>query len=98
MISINIKDNKNMKTQSKKDKFANLTTIDLIKRRKDSYAIGGLLYGVLFLLFILITSQLINKEVTPFLGLPFALLPILIINHIRLNSINKELKSRGSNL
>ncbi len=87
-----------MKTQSKKDELANLTTGDLIKRKKDAYAIAGLLLGVLFLLFLFITSQLMNKVQTPILVVPIILLPILIINHIRLISINKELKSRKSNV
>lgn len=83
-----------MKIQSPKDNLSKLTTEELInKKRSTSFAIG-LLAGVLIGLFTIIMFQTTNKGATPFLAVPFALLPPLIIIYGQAKSINKELKNR----
>lgn len=84
-----------MKIQFKKDNFSDLTTEDLIKKKKSASFATGLLAGVLIFLFVTTIFQTINKGVTPLLAIPFALLPLLIMSYNQVSSMNKELKSRN---
>ena len=77
-----------------KENFSELSTEDLIKKKKTMSFATGLLIGVLTVLFIINILQTINKGFTPQLIVPFALLPILIMSYRQVRSINKELKSR----
>ena len=86
-----------MKIQSNKDNFSDLTTEDLIKKKKSTSFATGLFTGVLVALFIVTILQTINKGVTALLAIPFALLPLLIQSYRQVKSINKELKSRNIN-
>ena len=87
-----------MKRQFKKDNFSDLTTEDLIKKKKSTSFATGLLAGTLIGLFGITLFQTINKGFTPLLILPFGFLPILIIMYSQIKSINKELESRKSNI
>jgi len=87
-----------MERQFKKDSFSDMTTEDLIKKKKSTSFATGLLAGVLIGLFGITLFQTINKGFTPLLILPFGFLPILIIIYGQVRSINKELKNRKSNL
>ncbi len=86
-----------MKMELKKDNFSDMTTVDLIKKKKSTSFATGLLAGVLIFLFMITIFQAINKGVTPLLAAPFALLPVLIMSYGQVRSINKELKNRKSN-
>jgi uncharacterized membrane protein len=86
-----------MKTKLKKDNFRDMTTEDLIKKKKTTSFATGLLTGVLIFLFITTISQAINKGFTPLLVIPFALLPVMIMIYGQVRSINRELKNRKSN-
>lgn len=86
-----------MKMDLKKDNFSDMTTENLIKKKKSTSFATGLLAGVLIFLFVTTISQTINKGFTPLLVVPFASLPVLIIIYGQVRSINKELKSRRSN-
>ena len=96
MFALSINTNK-MKAHLKNDNFVDMTTEDLIKKKKSASFAAGLLTGALSALFIITTFQAINKGFTPLLFIPFASLPILIIIYNQVRSINKELKSRQSN-
>ncbi len=87
-----------MKTQLKKDNFSDLTTEDLIKKKKSTSFATGLLAGALIGLFVFAGFQAINKGITPLLAIPFALIPILVMSYSQVSSMNKELKNRQSNL
>ena len=79
-----------------KENFSELSTEDLIKKKKAMTFAMGLLIGALTLLFIITVYQTINKRGTALLAVPFALLPILIMCYGQVNSMSKELKSRES--
>ncbi len=87
-----------MKMELKKANFSDMTTEDLIKKKKSVSFVTGVLAGALIGLFIITVFQTINKGVTPFLAIPFGLLPLLIMMYGQIRSMNKELKSRKSNL
>lgn len=84
--------------QSPKDNFSDMTVEDLIKKKKSTSFATDLLAGSLIGLFGITIFQTINKGITPFLAVPFALLPLLIIMYGQVRSINKELKNRNKNL
>jgi hypothetical protein len=77
-----------------KENFSELSTEDLIKKKKTITLSTGVLAGALIGLFIITIFQTINDGVTPFLAVPFAFVPILIICYKQVSAINKELKSR----
>ena len=81
-----------------KENFSELSTEDLIKKKKTMTNTMGLLAGSLIVLFIITIFQTINKQFTPLLAVPFALLPVLIMCYSQVNAMNKDLKSRESNL
>lgn len=80
-----------------KENFSELSTEDLIKKKKTMSFATGLLIGALTALFVVTILQSIDKGVTPLLAVPFALLPVLIMSYSQVNAMNKELKSRKSN-
>ncbi len=86
-----------MKMEFKKDSFSEMTTEDLIKKKKSTSFVTGLLAGALIGLLMIVIFQTINKGFTPLLAVPFALLPILILIYSQVRSMDKELKSRNSN-
>ena len=83
-----------MKIETLKDNFSNLTTEDLIKKKKSTTFSTGLLGGVLIALLVITILQTMNKGATALLAIPFALLPILIKSYNQVKSMDKELKNR----
>ena len=83
-----------MKIETLKDNFSNLTTEDLIKKKKSTTFSTGLLGGVLIALLVITIFQTMNKGATALLAIPFALLPILIKSYNQVKSMDKELKNR----
>ncbi len=86
-----------MEMKFKKDNLSDMTTEDLIKKKKSTSFATGLLTGVLIVLFMSTIFQTINKGFTTLLAVPFGLLPLLIMSYSKLNSMDKELKSRKTN-
>ena len=80
-----------------KENFSELSTEDLIKKKKTTTFVAGILIGALIMLLIITISKTINEGITPSLAVPIPLLPILIICYIRVRSMNKELENRKSN-
>lgn len=78
----------------KKEIYRNLTTEDLIKKKKSFKFLTGILIGALMALLVLTVYNTINDGFTPLLIVPFALSPILVMNYLQIVSINKELKNR----
>ncbi len=77
-------------------KLTELSIEELNKRRKTTKFVTGLLLGMLAFLFILNVVNIVNgKQNWSALAVPFALLPISIINFNAIKEIDKELKSRG---
>lgn len=87
-----------MKNQIQNNDFIDMSIKDLSKKKKDTSFSANILTGVLIVLFGITLFKTANKGFTPLLAVPFALLPILISMFNQIKSINKELKSRGSNL
>ena len=86
-----------MKTEIPKGNFSNLTTEDLIKKKKSTTFSTGLLGGVLIALLVTTILETMNKGATALLAIPFALLPILIKSYSQVKSMDKELKNRNLN-
>ncbi|GGD50748.1 hypothetical protein GCM10011514_13770 [Emticicia aquatilis] len=77
-------------------KLTELSNEELLKRKKTTKFVTGLLLGMLTLLVILNIVNIINgKQNWTALTVPLALIPIAIINFNSIKEINKELKSRG---
>ena len=76
-----------------KENFSDLTTEDLIKKKKNANFVTGMFVGAL-LMAIFLT---IKDGVSFLLIIPFAFLPFLYVNYNVVRNINKELKSRNSN-
>ena len=86
-----------MKIETSKDNFSNLTTEDLIKKKRSTTFSTGLLGGVLIALLVITILLTMNKGATALLAIPFALLPILIKSYNQVKSMDEELKNRNSN-
>ena len=78
----------------KTTKFSEMTTEELIKTQKTSKAVTYTFAGILLLLFAVNIFLVIKKGFSANQVVPFALLPILLLNLKTLNDIKKELKSR----
>ncbi|GAA4414944.1 hypothetical protein GCM10023187_45010 [Nibrella viscosa] len=87
-----------MKVEFTKDNFSQMTTEDLMKKKKSVSFVTGLLAGALIALFIITIFQTVNKGFTSLLFLPIVSLPILFMVYGQVRSINKELESRKSDL
>lgn len=83
-----------MKIKFKQTDYSELSTMDLLAKKKTTVFVSALLGGVLALLFIITIFQSITEGFKALSAVPFALLPILAININEVNSLNKELKSR----
>ena len=86
-----------MKIQFQKENFSELTTEDLIKKKKPITIVTGMLAGMLTVLLVM-SILLIVRDGLAYLGLaviPLALSPILFMNYYTVSNINKELKSRN---
>jgi hypothetical protein len=75
--------------------FTEMTTEKLLEQTKSVKALTGLLGGMLLVLFCTGLFLSYNKGFNVFLIIPFALLPIVILNVNTLKEIKKELDSRG---
>lgn len=78
----------------KNTKLSELSTQDLINKEKSLKLLTGMLIGMLFALFVLSLYLTVTKEFSPLLIMPFALLPIVVINFSTIKNIKKELNSR----
>ena len=79
-----------------KENFSELSTEELIKKKKTMTFTIGLVVGILTILSIIISQNDIG--VTPLLIVVVLVnLPVLIWCNSQVNSMNKELKSRKSN-
>lgn len=87
-----------MKNIFQKDNFIDMSIKDLIKEKKETSFIIGVIIGILigFLGFVLFNTS--NKGFAPSLVIPFGLVPIFIMAFNQFNSINRELKRRILNL
>lgn len=83
-----------MKIKFKQTDYSELSTKDLLAKKKTTVFVAAFFGGILTVLFIVTILITIKDVFTPFLCLPFAFLPILIININEVNSLNKEVKSR----
>jgi Mn2+/Fe2+ NRAMP family transporter len=76
-----------------KKNLSDYTNEELIKREKTTTILTYMLAGSILLLFIL---NIINKKrVVSSMAVPFALLPIVMLNSKSLKDIKKELKNRN---
>ncbi len=77
-------------------KLTELTNEELLKRKKTTRFVTGMLIGVLSVLIVLNLFNIINGDQNwGVLAVPIALMPIVLINFNSIKEINKELKSRG---
>lgn len=79
----------------KKDDLKNISTVELQNREKSLKTITYLLIGTLFLLFLVTIYTSIHSGFSALSALPFALLPIAILNLNSISEIKKELKARN---
>lgn len=82
------------RNKMKNTKFSEMTTEELLKNQKTSKMATYVFAVILCLLFIVNIFLVFKKGFNASLVVPFALLPILIINFKTLKDIKKELKSR----
>lgn len=80
-----------------KENFSELTTAELIKKKKTMTIATGVLAGMLTVLFIMATFLAIKQGATGFslIAVAFGLSPILFLNYSSIKKINEELKSRN---
>jgi len=76
-------------------KLQDTSTEKLLEQKKSITFLTGLLIGALLTLLAITTYISINQGFTPLLIVPFALLPILLLNVNTLRGIKKELRSRN---
>lgn len=77
-------------------KLSELTNEELLKRKKTTRLVTGMLIGVLSALTLLNLYNIINGDQHwGVLAVPLALMPIVLINYNSVRELNKELKSRG---
>jgi hypothetical protein len=85
-----LKNNKKMKAKN----YSEMSTEKLLEQTKSIKALTGLLAGMLFVLFCVGFYLTYNKGFNVFLIIPFAFLPIVILNVNTLKEIKKEVRSR----
>ena len=80
-----------------KENFSNLTTESLIKKKKATTMVTGVLAGMLTVLLIMATLLAIKQGLigVSLIGVALALSPILFMNYNTIKQINEELKSRN---
>jgi hypothetical protein len=80
-----------------KENFSNLTTEDLIKKKKATTMVTGVLAGMLTVLLIMATLLAISQGLTgvALIAVALSLSPILFMNYNSIKTINAELKSRN---
>jgi hypothetical protein len=80
-----------------KENFSELTTEELINKKKTTTMVTGVLAGMLTVLLILATLLAINQGLIGFslMAVALSLSPILFINYNSIKTINAELKSRN---
>ncbi len=77
-------------------KLTELSNEELLKRKKTTKFVTGLLLGMLAALVVLNLINILNgAQNWAVLAVPLGLLPIAIVNYNSIKEINKELKSRG---
>lgn len=77
-------------------KITELTNEELLKRKKTTRFVTGLLLGAILFLFVINLMNIINGvQHWGVLAVPLGLMPIALINYNSVKEINKELKSRG---
>jgi thiamine transporter ThiT len=86
-----------MKIQFKKDNFSDLTTEELIKRKKTTTMVTGFLAGGLTVLLIMAILLAIEQGLIGYslIAVALSLSSILFINYSSIKTINEELKSRN---
>ncbi|MFN8356777.1 MAG: redox-active disulfide protein 2 [Spirosomataceae bacterium] len=86
-----------MKIQFKKDNFSDLTTEELIKRKKTTTMVTGFLAGLLTVLLIMAILLAIEQGLIGYslIAVALSLSSILFINYSSIKTINEELKSRN---
>lgn len=82
-----------------KENFSELTTEELIKKKKTTTMVTGVLAGMLTVLLIMATFLAITQGLTgvSLIAVALALSPILFMNYTIVKKINEELKSRTLN-
>ncbi len=80
-----------------KENFSELTTEELIKKKKTTTMVTGILAGMLTVLLIMATLLAIGQGATgiSLIAVALGLSPILFINYNSIKTINEELKSRN---
>lgn len=80
-----------------KENFSELTTEELIKKKKTTTMVTGVLAGMLTVLLIMATLLAIEQGATgiSLIAVALGLSPILFINYNSIKTINEELKSRN---
>lgn len=78
-------------------KLSELSNEELLKRKKATRLVTGMLIGVLGALFVLSLISIMNgKQNWSGIAVPVALTPIVLINYNSLKEIEKELKLRNA--
>ena len=80
-----------------KENLSNLKTEDLIKKKKTTTMVTGVLAGMLTVLLIMATLLAISQGLTgvALIAVALSLSPILFMNYNSIKTINAELKSRN---
>jgi uncharacterized membrane protein len=80
-----------------KENFSNSTNEDLIKKKKATTMVTGLLAGMLTVLLIMATFLAITQGLigVALIAVALSLSPILFINYNSIKTISAELKSRN---
>ena len=80
-----------------KENFSELTTEELIKKKKATTMVTGVLAGMLTMLLIMAAFLAIKKGATGInlVAVALGLSPILFVNYNSIKAINAELKSRN---
>ncbi len=80
-----------------KENFSNLSAEDLIKKKKATTMVTGVLAGLLTVLLIMATILAITQGLigVSLIAVALSLSPILFINYSSIKTINEELKSRN---
>ncbi|UPT70643.1 MAG: redox-active disulfide protein 2 [Flavobacterium sp. JAD_PAG50586_2] len=76
--------------------LSSLSIEELNKQAKKTKTIAGLLAGILLVEFVIGLFLTIRQGFSIFLVIPFAFLPILIVNHQNIKKINEEIARRNS--
>ncbi|SFF28956.1 redox-active disulfide protein 2 [Spirosoma endophyticum] len=77
------------------NQFSQMSVEKLQQQAKTIKLVTGMLAGMLAVLLVMAILLSIKKGFSPLVVVPFALLPIVIINVNSLKQIKKELESRG---